>query len=179
MTVGGGVVTIVCVEGLLHAREPSRLRDNLASIIAVPLLLALLDVGAGVWRAPAAQYVMLPPFAVIIFLLFTQRTGPSANLRSIVGLPCIGAAAGALCWHLLGAGPVSVATATLSVLVAQLVLRAYMPPAVALAALAPLLHAEFWTYVAGVAIGTSVIGAVFVVWRSVVRKWFVAALPGH
>lgn len=168
MTVAGGVLTIACVEAPLQAHESRCLRDNLASIIAVPLVLALLDAAAGVWRAPAAQYVMLPPFAVISFLLFTQVKGASANLRSIVILPCIGAAAGALCWQLLGAGPMSVAAATLTVLVAQLILRAYMPPAVALAALAPLLHAEFWTYLAGVAIGTSIIGAVFVLWRRVV-----------
>jgi len=71
----------------------------------------------------------------------------------------------------LGDGPLSIALATLSVLVAQTFLRAYMPPAIALAALAPLLRVEIEPYVAGVAIGTSVIGTAFVLWRNVVRKW--------
>ena len=93
------------------------------------------------------------------------------NFRSIIVLPCLGAVAGALCWHYLGDGPLSIALATLSVLVAQMVLRAYMPPALALAALAPLLRVEIEPYVAGVAIGTSVIGAAFILGHNVLRKW--------
>lgn len=146
-------------------------RAGLAALVAVPLLLALLDALAGAWRAPAAEYVMLPPFAVIIFLLFTQTRGICTNFRSIIVLPCLGAVAGALCWHYLGDGPLSIALATLSVLVAQMVLRAYMPPALALAALAPLLRVEIEPYVAGVAIGTSVIGAAFILGHNVLRKW--------
>jgi hypothetical protein len=143
----------------------SRTLEDLAPIVAVPLLLALLDVIAGAWRGRAAEYVMLPPFAVIVFLLFSPGPGRFDNLRSIVILPCIGAAAGAACWHVLGPGPGSLALATLAVLVAQLALRAYMPPALALAALASLLRADVAPYVTGVAIGTSIIGIAFVLWR--------------
>jgi hypothetical protein len=113
---------------------------------------------------------MLPPFAVIIFLLFTQANGSSANLRSIVVLPCVAAAGGALCWHYLGSGPMSVAVASLSALLAQAILRACMPPALALAALAPLLRVDVESYVAGVAIGTSIIGAVLILWRTACKR---------
>lgn len=146
--------------------------------IALPLLLSLLHVAAHAWRAPAAEYVMLPPFAAIAFLLFTQTNAAAANLRSIVVLPCVGAAAGALCWQFLGAGAMSLALATASVLVAQIILRAYMPPALTLAALAPLLHVDAGAYVAGVAIGTSIIAAAFFLWRTVCW-WLDVDLVGY
>lgn len=156
----------------------TQIRASVAPIIAVPLLLALLDATSHAWRAPPSEYVMLPPFAVIAFLLFSQTNAAAANLRSIVVLPCVGAAAGAFCWQFLGAGAMSVALAIVSVLVAQIILRAYMPPALALAALAPLLRVHVGPYVAGVAIGTSIIAAAFILWRAVCR-WLIVDLVGY
>ncbi len=152
-----------------HEADRRRLLTNLGPLVAVPLLLALLDAAARAWRFPGAEYVMLPPFAVIVFLLFSSGSQRFDNLRSIVVLPCVGAATGALCWHVLGAGPLSVAVATLVVLLAQSTLKAYMPPALALAVLALLLHADVIPYVAGVAIGTCVIGLAYLMWRRVLR----------
>lgn len=116
-------------------------------------------------HSPATDFLVLPPLSVIIYLLFRDPFGPGANVRSIVVLPSIGAVVGQLCSMYLGLTPIGVALACVVVLVAQALLRATMPPAIALAVLAMLLHVEWPTYVLNVFEGTVVIAVVFFLWR--------------
>lgn len=148
-------------------------RDSLVTAVAVPLLLALLSAMQLAVHQHATAFLILPPFAVIIYSIFRNPVGESTTLRSIVALPCVGAIAGQLAWHYLGLTPAGVAAATLAVLVAQVVLNANMPPALALAVLAMLLRAEGPWYVLGVLEGTLTIFATFWLWRRLANAPFV------
>jgi hypothetical protein len=134
------------------------------AVVAVPLLLALLSslqIAAG---RHAAQFLVLPPFAVVIYSIFSLPRSNAATLRSVVILPCIGAIVGELSGHYLGMTPQGVAAATIAVLVAQALLRASMPPALALAVLAMLLHADTYAFALGVFEGTAIIFTAFRFW---------------
>jgi hypothetical protein len=122
--------------------------------------------GLRLWlRSPATEFLVLPPLSVIIYLIFREPFGDSANVRSIVVLPTLGAAVGQLCSIYLGLTPIGVTVACVVVIAAQAALRVYMPPAIALAVLAMLLHVEGPTYVLNVFEGTVAIAVVFFVWR--------------
>jgi hypothetical protein len=116
-------------------------------------------------HSPATDYLVLPPLSVIIYLIFREPFGASANLRSIVVLPSFGAGVGQLCSMYLGLTPVGVGLGCVVVLLCQAMLRATMPPAIALAVLAMLLRVEGPTYVLNVFGGTVGIAAVFFLWR--------------
>jgi hypothetical protein len=116
-------------------------------------------------HSPATEFLVLPPLSVIIYLLFREPFGVSANIRSIVVLPTFGATVGQLCSTYLGLTPIGVSLACVVVLVAQALLRATMPPAIALAVLAMLLRVEGPTYILNVFEGTVIIAAVFFLWR--------------
>ena len=146
-------------------------RDFLITAVAVPLVLALLSAMQIAVHQRATAFLVLPPFAVIIYSIFRNPLGESATLRSIVVLPCLGATLGQLAWHYLGLTPAGVAAATLAVLVAQAVIGASMPPALALAVLAMLLRAEGPWYVLGVLEGTFTIFGAFWLWRIVIIRW--------
>ncbi len=133
--------------------------------MAVPALLAVLTATQSRLQNRLTEFLVLPPFAVVIYLTFRDPFGKSANLRSIVILPCVGAAVGELCFRYLGLTPAGVAVDTLIVLSLQSVLRARMPPALALSVLAMLLHVKSFTYVLGVAEASSLIAIVFFLWR--------------
>jgi len=133
--------------------------------VAVPALLAVLTATQREIQSSITQFLVLPPLAVVVFLLFREPFGPWANLRSIIVLPCLGAATGELTYHFLGMTPAGIAVDTLIVLGFQSLLRSRMPPALALSVLAMLLHAESWTYVLGVAEASSIIAIVFFLWR--------------
>jgi hypothetical protein len=135
------------------------------ALVAVPLLLALLSSIQIATGHQAEQFLVLPPFAVIIYSIFSQPCSNAATLRSVVILPCIGAIAGELAGHCFGLTPQGVASATIAVLVAQTVLRASMPPSLALAVLAMLLHAQTFAFALGVFQGTAFIFILFRVWR--------------
>jgi CBS-domain-containing membrane protein len=107
----------------------------------------------------------LPPFAVICYLVFQNPREPVSRFRSIVILPLLAAIAGELCYRYLGFTPIGVAAAALLVLAVQSGLRADMPPAIALAVLAMLLHTGSPTYVLGVVEGALLIFMVFRFWR--------------
>lgn len=111
------------------------------------------------------EYLLLPPFAVIAYLIFQNPYARLSQLRSIVVFPCVAAITGELCFHYLGFTPVGVAAATLIVLGLQALLHADMPPALALAVLAMLLHTDSPTYVLGVLEGTLIIFIVTRIWR--------------
>jgi hypothetical protein len=132
--------------------------------VAVPLLLALLSGIQIATGRHAAQFLVLPPFAVIIYSIFSLPRSNAGTLRSVVLLPCIGAIAGELSGHYLGMTPQGVAVATIAVLVAQALLRASMPPALALAVLAMLLHADTYAFALGVFEGTAIIFIAFRFW---------------
>lgn len=101
----------------------------------------------------------------MIYLVFRDPFGSSANLRSIIVLPCLGATVGSLCSDYLGLTPASVALDTMGVLTLQTVLKARMPPALALSVLAMLLRVKTFTYLLGVAEASVVIALVFFLWR--------------
>jgi HPP family len=140
-------------------------RIVIAASLAVPLLLALLSAVQLAGAHRATEYLVLPPLAVIVYLIFREPNGAAAKLRSIVLLPCLGAAIGQACWHFFALTPPGVAIATLAVVILQTALRAYMPPALALAVLAMLLKAHGPWYVLGVLEGTSIIFVAFECWR--------------
>jgi hypothetical protein len=133
--------------------------------VAVPALLAVLTATQSRLQNRVTEFLVLPPFAVVIYLVFRDPYGKSANLRSIVVLPCMGAAVGELCSRYLGLTPAGIAVDTLLVLSLQSVLKARMPPALALSVLAMLLRAKSFTYVLGVAEASSLIAIVFFLWR--------------
>jgi hypothetical protein len=114
---------------------------------------------------PITEFLILPPFAVIVYSIFREPWGKTATLRSIVLLPCLGAIFGQLSSHYLGLTPAGVAAATVLVLLTQAAIGAEMAPALAIAVLALLLHAEGVTYVLGVLEGTVTIFIVFSLWR--------------
>ncbi len=150
---------------ILHFASTPEGRLAVTASIAVPGLLALLSALQLASPHHATEYLVLPPFAVIVYSIFRAPEGDGANLRSIVILPCLGAAVGQLCWHYLGLSPAGVAAATFAVVILQAALRAYMPPALALAVLAMLLRPEGPWYVLGVLEGTSIIFVAFTCWR--------------
>lgn len=135
------------------------------AVVAVPLLLALLSGIQIATGRHATQFLILPPFAVIIYSIFSLPRGDAVTLRSVVILPCIGAIAGELSGHYLGLTPAGVAAATIAVLVAQALLRVSMPPSLALAVLAMLLHAQTYAFALGVFEGTAIIFIAFWFWR--------------
>lgn len=140
-------------------------RRSRVAAIAVAALLALLSGVQIAAHQRATEYLLLPPFAVIIYLIFRAPWGESANFRSIVLLPAAGALVGQYCGLWLGMTPQGVAAAALGVLLIQWAMRAHMPPSLALAVLAMLLRVEGETYVLGVVEGTLVIFVAFALWR--------------
>lgn len=140
-------------------------RTQISAFVAVPLLLAALTALQTGVHSRDTQFLILPPFAVLIFLLFREPYGRGANLRSIVLLPCASAAVGELCYRYLGFTPLGVAVCALAVLAVQELLRTQMPPALALSVLAMLLHATRLTYLLGVAEASVFIALVFLLWR--------------
>jgi CBS-domain-containing membrane protein len=138
---------------------------QISAFVAVPVLLAILAEIQHRMHDLETAFLVLPPFAVVIYLIFREPYGTSANLRSIVVLPCLGAIVGQLSFRFLGLTPLGIAVATMCVLVLQSLLRVRMPPALALCVLAMLLRVESLTYTLGVAEASIVIAIVFFLWR--------------
>jgi hypothetical protein len=131
--------------------------------VAVPLLLALLSAIQHLAHVNATEYLLLPPFAVIVYVVF-RSPEEYAAFRSVVLLPFLGALVGELCGRYFGLTPVGVAIATGVVLLLQAALRANMPPALALAVLAMLLRAEGFAYLLGVLEGSLTIFIAVQLW---------------
>lgn len=140
-------------------------RTLLVTIVAVPMLLAMLSAMQLAVRRPATEFLILPPFAVIIYSIFRDPWGRSATLRSVVFLPCLGAIFGQLSSRYLGLTPAGVAAATLCVILVQALIGADMAPALAIAVLALLLRPEGTPYILGVLEGTLTIFIIFSLWR--------------
>jgi hypothetical protein len=138
---------------------------NVATVVAVPGLLAGLEALRAATRQPFTGYLVLPPLAVIIYLIFRDPNGEAATARSVILLPTLGAATGGIAYHFLGLTPAGLAVGTSIVLLLQAATNAFMPPALALCILAMLLHADPLTYVSGVLESTVLIFAVFTAWR--------------
>jgi hypothetical protein len=155
-----------------RSRILTRARCSAVSVfIAVPLLLFFADWASrlGAYRR-ATEFLLVPPLAVIIYLLFSQPESAHAKFRSTVILPALGAAAGQICYFYFGFSPWSVAIATFIVLVMQGAIRGNMPPALALAVLAMLLHARGAAYTIGVAVASALVWCIFLAWRQWVWK---------
>lgn len=140
---------------------------RISSFVAVPLLMAILTATQHRLQDRATNFLVLPPFAVIIYLIFQYPYGDWANLRSIVVLPCLGAVVGQLSFRFFGLTPLGIAIDSLCVLALQSILKARMPPALALSVLAMLLHVQSFTYTLGVAEASTAIAIVFFLWRRV------------
>jgi len=154
--------------GAPEVKEPEARLERLcqiSSFVAVPALLAILTETQLRLPDRGTEFLVLPPFAVIIYLLFREPFGKWANLRSIVILPCLGAMIGQLSFRYFGLTPLGIAIDTLGVLAFQSILKARMPPALALSVLAMLLHVQSFTYTLGVAEASTSISVVFFVWR--------------
>ncbi len=138
---------------------------RVSSIIAVPTLLFFIDWLSQVYRSPESEFLLVPPLAVIIYLIFSKPDASYVNFRSIVVTPVLGSAIGELCYLWFRLTPWGVAIATLAVLIIQLLMRSNMPPALALAVLAMLLKAEGPGYTVSVAVATLLIWVIFLAWR--------------
>lgn len=142
----------------------------ISTFVAVPAILALLSAIQLAVHSWPTEFLVLPPLAVVTYLLFRQPSGPWTCARSIVVLPCAGAICGELAWRFFGMTPLGIGVATLAVLALQLAIRATMPPALALAVLAMLLHVQGPAYALGVLQATAIIFVAFHAWRRFVLK---------
>jgi hypothetical protein len=145
--------------------------------VAVPGLLAILTEAQRGLQTLATNFLVLPPFAVVIYLVFRDPYGKSADLRSTVVLPCLGAVVGQLSFHYFKLTPLGIALDTLCVLTLQSVLKAQMPPALALSVLAMLLHVQSFTYTVGVTEASTSIAVVFFLWRRLLIAPLVLTSP--
>lgn len=136
-----------------------------STIIAVPVLLALIDWISETAHSTETEFLLVPPLAVIVYLIFSRPDAHYVSFRSVVIMPIVGAAAGQIAYHFLGLTPWGVAAAAIVVLLVQQGLRAFMPPAIALSILAMLLKAQGIGYTVSVALATVFVGAVFWLWR--------------
>lgn len=136
--------------------------------MAVPALLFVVDWLSRFLHAAVTEFLLVPPLAVIIYLIFSHPQAPSTNFRSVVILPSIGATVGELAYRYCGLTPWGVALATLVVLSLQELISADMPPALALAVLAMLLGARGFGYTAGVATAALIVWTIFLIWRRLV-----------
>jgi HPP family len=162
---------------IAHSNARLERWSQISSFVAVPALLAVLTATQSRLQNRVTEFLVLPPFAVVIYLIFRDPMGKSANLRSIVVLPCMGAAVGELCYSYLGLTPIGVAVDTLCVMSLQLILKAQMPPALALSILAMILRVKSPTYVLGVAEASTLIAIVFFFWRRLVVSRLLREAP--
>ncbi len=138
-----------------------------AALVAVPLLLFAIDGVSRLVRGRPTEFLLVPPLAVITYVLFSDPDRADARLRSVVLLPVVGGVAGELGYAALGLTPWGVAAAVLAVLLAQRALRARMPPALAIAVLAMLLRARGPWYPIDVGVSALLVWTAFRAWRRV------------
>ncbi|MEO6991324.1 MAG: HPP family protein [Candidatus Baltobacteraceae bacterium] len=141
-----------------------------AAWVAVPLLLAALAAAEGLRALPETEFLLLPPLAVVAYIVFREPFGPAATFRSVIAMPVIGATIGALAFRFFAHSALGVALALVAVLLAQKALRAHMPPALALAVLAIVLRVSGPTYVLGVAEASAFVGIALLAWRLMLRE---------
>jgi hypothetical protein len=149
-------------------------RAKLSAFVAVPVLLFLIDWLSRLDLTKETEFLLLPPLAVIIYLIFSHPDAKNVNFRSVVLAPVIGAAVGELCYHYFGLTPWGIAIATIIVLLFQAGIGSDMPPALALAVLAMLLRAQGAGYTVGVALATLLVWFIFLVWRRFVWREMLA-----
>ncbi len=137
------------------------------ALVAVPVLLFALDAVSKVVRGAPTEFLLVPPLAVVAYLLFSEPERTDARLRAVVLLPTLGGLAGEAAYAALGATPWGIAAAVLAVLLAEQGLRARMPPALAIAVLAMMLRVRGPWYPVDVAASSLVIWGAFHAWRRV------------
>jgi CBS-domain-containing membrane protein len=155
-------------------REPLSGRS---ALVAVPILLFAIDALSRVGRGEATEFLLVPPLAVVAYLLFSNPERCDARLRAVVLLPLVGALIGEGGYLLLGLTPWGIAAVLLLVLLAQRALRATMPPALAIAVLAMFLRVGGPWYPLDVALGTAFVWVAFHGWRALAE--LAARRPGH
>jgi hypothetical protein len=124
--------------------SPARLERwmQLGSFLAVLAVLAVLTAAQGRLQSRITEFLVLPTFAVVIYTVFRDPFGNSANLRSIVS------------YRYLGMTPFGIALDTLCV---PSLRRTRMPAALAPSVLSPLLRVTSILYVVGVAEASTLI----------------------
>ncbi len=146
------------------AVDPARRAED-AALVAVPLLLFAIDWLSRATRGERTEYLLVPPLAVMIYLLFAQPARSDARLRAVVVVPLVAAIAGEVGYAVLGPTPWGIAAVVLVVLLAQRTLRARMPPALAIAVLAMFLHISGPWYPIDVAVSSLVVWGAFHAWQ--------------
>ncbi len=137
-----------------------------STVVAVPFIALVLGAAGEATHRKATQFLLVPPLAVITYVLFMQPRSRHASVASIIVLPVAGALIGEAAYHFLGAAPWAFAVACAAVLGVQALLRATMPPALAIALLAILLKASGPYYPLDVCLATIAIAVTFYVWRA-------------
>ncbi len=135
------------------------------ALVAVPVILFALDAVSKVIRGEATEFLLVPPLAVVVYLLFSEPRRTDARLRAVVLLPAIGAIAGEAGYAVLGPTPWGIAAVVLAVLLAGRALRARMPPALAIGILAMLLRVRGPWYPIDVAVSSLVVWGAFRAWQ--------------
>jgi len=150
--------------GRLEARVPEGRSGDLAPFVAVPVILSSLDAITRALRSKPTEFLLVPPLAVVVYLLFSQPGTSDGRLRSVVLLPLIASFLGEFGYRLLGLTPWGIAAVALGILAAQRGLGARMPPALAVGVLAMLLRVEDSWYAVDVGIATLLIWLAFLGW---------------
>ncbi len=120
-------------------------------------------------RGPPTEFLLVPPLAVVAYLLFSDPERADGRLRAVVLLPVLGAVAGEAGYAALGPAPWTIALVVLAVLAAERALHARMPPALAIAVLAILLRVRGPWYPADVAVSSLLLWGAFHGWRRLAR----------
>ncbi len=149
-------------------RGALRAAGERTALVAVPLLLFALDGVSRLASGAPTEFLLVPPLAVVAYLLFAEPERTDSRLRAVVLLPVVGAVAGEASFALLGATPWGIAAAVLAVLLAEQGLRARMPPALAICVLAMLLRVRGPWYAVDVALSSAVVWGAFHAWRRAV-----------
>ncbi len=133
----------------------------------------LLDLVAFLTKRPATELLLIPPLAVMAYLLFTRPDDRRASWRGVLILPTTGAILGEVACRLFGLTPWRVTLAAIFTFGAQRLLAVSMPPALAISVLALFLQVRTGYYTLDVAISAAMIGVFFFAWR----RWIWERLP--
>jgi len=137
------------------------------AFIAVPAILFLLDAISRLVHRKSTEFLVVPPLAVVAYLLFSGPAQSDTRLRAVVLLPVVASLVGEVGYRYLGLTPWGIAAVVLVVMAMQWALRARMAPALAIGVLAMLLRVEDPWYAADVGLATLFTWTAFFGWRLV------------
>jgi HPP family len=141
-----------------------------SAVVAVPVLLFVIDAVSRAVRGRGTEFLLVPPLAVVIYLLFSEPDRTDGRLRAVVLLPFIAALSGEVGYGLLGLTPWAIAGVVVVVLLTQWMLHARMPPALAIAILAMFLRVRSPWYPVDVVLSSTLVWIAFHGWRGLQRR---------